>query len=473
MNVVKTEYGYVSGSTIGDYRSQVAVFRGIPYAAPPLGDLRWKPPRPPASWKGIRECTRFSLIAPQPVMSGISSDLPCSEDNLYLNVLTPAKKTSDRLPVMVWMHGGGYSMGCGNDRIWNSARLPQKGVVLVTVNTRLGVFGLLAHPLLTAESENAGSGNYLFLDLIAALKWIKNNIAAFGGNPDNITLFGESGGGGKVTQMMASPLARGLFHRAICESGTAMGGVFGSKTLKEMEARGEEVFARLGLDRSADPLREARKLPWEKIFEASQAVESTVKPSAGGLKILWDAAVDGWYLPQKPEEILMAGRHNAVPLITCANLGEITGPGILVMPWLITLYVQMLTGNRKAGAPGYACIFDQIPANWKETGCVSVHSMELPYVFGDWDNSTAWWTSVYMLALASGAKNDDPGLTEKDRTVSEAMMKMWTTFAAKGDPNSESTPVWPLYGPDDKYLYIGSKTEAKSGFSKLALSKQA
>lgn len=466
MNVVKTENGYVSGTINGEYGKEVSIFRGIPYAAPPVGELRWKPPQPAASWNGIRECTQFSLVAPQVEVPGISPILPMSEDCLYLNVVTPAKETAERLPVMVWMHGGGYSSGCGNDRIWNYHRLPQYGVVVVSVNTRLDLMGLLAHPLLSEESPYSVSGNYLFLDLIAALHWVQRNVASFGGDPDNVTIFGESGGGAKVANMMASPLAKGLFHRAMCESGTAWVVFLGGKPLKELEVLGEEVFAELGLDRTANPLKGARELPWEKILKAWQVVEGS--KHLKGPSILLDAAVDGWYLPQRTDSVFTAGRHNAVPLLVCANLGELTGPGPVVIPQLIPSYINMIECGNQAGVTGYACIFDQVPAGWKQEGGVCAHSMELPYVFGDWDDTTGWWTSVSTAARGSGAKSSLPGLTKIDKKVSEAMMKLWTQFARTGDPNSGSLPIWPAYHRDtDQYLYISGQIEARSGFSKI------
>ena len=188
MDPVKTEDGYVSGTVIGEPGKEVRIYRGIPYATPPVGDLRWRPPQPTASWTGIRECTAFSEIAPQSMIidSGFIGSMPQSEDCLYLNVLTPAKNTADRQPVMVWLHGGGYDMGNGNDSLINAARLPQHGVVIVNVNMRLNVVGLMAHPLISQESPDGVSGNYLFLDMIAALKWVQKNIAAFGGDPGKI-----------------------------------------------------------------------------------------------------------------------------------------------------------------------------------------------------------------------------------------------------------------------------------------------
>ena len=255
MDVVKTDAGYVSGTVLGEPDKQVHVYRGIPYASPPVGDLRWKLPQPVTPWSGIHECTVCGMMAPQTPIFGIKEDRPNSEDCLYLNVLTPAKKSSDRLPVMVWMHGGWLIAGTGND--YNGLGLSSKGVVLVTVNMRLGPLGCLAHPLLSRESPKGVSGNYLFLDMVAALKWVQKNISAFGGDPNKVTIFGESGGSTKVINLMASPLAKGLFHRAIGESAPALG-----TPLKEMEARGQKVFAKLGVDKERDPLAAARALPW-------------------------------------------------------------------------------------------------------------------------------------------------------------------------------------------------------------------
>jgi para-nitrobenzyl esterase len=206
------------------------------------------------SWSGIRECTAYSKIAPQTTGPFQFKDLEQSEDCLYLNVATPAKNTSEKLSVMVWFHGGGFSNSTGNDPLFNGYRLPQRGIVQVAVTMRLGVIGLMAHPLLSKESPHGISGNYLFLDQIAALSWVQKNIAAFGGDPSNVTIFGESGGGGKVIGMMASPLAKGLFHRAIIESG----GMPHGTPLNTLEVRGEELFARLGIK----TLKEARALPW-------------------------------------------------------------------------------------------------------------------------------------------------------------------------------------------------------------------
>jgi para-nitrobenzyl esterase len=470
MQIVKTDKGYVSGAIIGEPGKEVSIFRGIPYAAPPVGDLRWKPPQPAAPWEGIRECTQMSAISPQASMPGFPSPFPLSEDCLYLNVVTPARKPTDKLPVMVWMHGGGYAMGCGNDKIWNNYRLPQYGAVVLTVTHRLGVFGLAAHPVLSKESPKGVSGNYLFLDLIASLQWVQKNIAAFGGDPDNVTIFGESGGGAKVSIMMASPLAKGLFHRAICESGTSLA-ILQGKTLSEVENSGKTLFEKLGIDSSdRNALEQARKVPWKQIMEASQAMEMPLTPGRRP-EFVWDAAVDGWMLPDSPEKVFKSGKYNAVPLMVMATLGEITGPGPLVMPFIVPAYIDMIEAGNRLGCKGYACIFDQVPAAWRREGVVSVHSSELTYVFGDWDNSTGWWASIGMLAKAAGAKTDVPPLDAVDRQISEAMMAYWTAFAGKGIPRAKGLPDWPEYSKNtDRYMDFNVKCEVRTGFSKLGQS---
>jgi para-nitrobenzyl esterase len=460
---LKTDTGYISGTIIGDIGKEVRIYRGIPYAAPPVGDLRWKPPQPVAPWTGIRECTAFAKSSPQPTVPIDLSDMPQSEDCLYLNVLTPAKKASENLPVMVWLHGGGYTMGSGSNPVYNLPRLPQNGVVLVTVNMRLGTLGLLAHPLLSKESSKGTSGNYHFFDMIAALEWVQRNIALFGGNAKNVTIFGESGGGAKVSCLMASPLGKGLFHRGIFESGAA-GGFSPSKPLKDLEAIGETFFAKLGVNKEADPLKAARALPPAKILEVEASVQKDLKSED-----LWDSAIDQAFLTDLPANIFREGKQNPMPVITSANLGELTGPGMILMPFIIPDYVNILHGTIKAGQKGYACIFDQVPSKWKQEGCVSFHALELGYVFGDWDNSARWWSTANFLAQASGAKTPDPGLTDADRKVSENMMAMWAHFARTGDPNVKGLAAWPAYDPaSDHYLYITEPLQVKSGFSKIA-----
>jgi para-nitrobenzyl esterase len=467
---IKIDTGYVSGTVIGDVGKEVRIYRGIPYAAPPVGDLRWKPPQPAAPWQGIRECTVFGRSSPQPTAPVDFSDMPQSEDCLYLNVLTPAKIVAANLPVMVWLHGGGYTAGSGSALLYNLPQLPQKGVVLVTVNMRLGAMGLLAHPLLSKESPKAVSGNYMFFDMIAALQWVQRNIGAFGGNSKNATIFGESGGGFKVSCLAASLFANGLFQRGICESGAA-GAIFPGAHMKDLEAIGEKLFAKLGLDKESDPLKKARALPPEKIIAAGSVLSKELKKSE--IEGFWDAAIDGEFLTDAPANIFRAGKQNAVPIITCANLGELTGPGMIVIPFLIPDYVNMLNGVNKAGQKGYACIFDQVPGKWKQEGCVSFHTLELGYLFGDWEKFTRWAPPLFNISIkGAGAKSLDPGFTDADKRVSENMMALWTQFAQTGNPNVEGLINWPAYdSATDQYLYIADPLQVKSEFSKVAQKK--
>jgi para-nitrobenzyl esterase len=465
MNLVKTDAGYVSGTVLGDPGNPVYVFRGIPYAAPPVGDLRWKPPQPVKKWTGIRECTAFSAAAPQQIrLSSPEFTLPEGEDCLYVNVYTPAKKTGDQLPVMVWMHGGGYSAGSGNEPMFNGFKLPQQGIVLVNVNMRLGVIGLLAHSLLSKESPERVSGNYLFLDMIAALKWVQKNIAAFGGNPNNVTIFGESGGGAKVATLLATPLARGLFHHAICESGSACAPISPGKKLEEIEAVGQTLFAKLGVDKAQDPLAAARALPWQKLIQA----EADITPVTDQPVSMWDGASDGWVLPDTVANIFRAGQMNVASLITCANLGELTGPGVLVMPWIIPAYSSLLSAESKAGAKVFACIFDRVPEGWRSEGCVSAHAIELPYVFGTVDSEQSW-AHLFHIASPAGAKSTAPKISDTDRNVSEMMMKIWAQYARTGNPGVKSLVEWPVWEPDtDQYLYVSDSLQIKPGFSRVA-----
>ena len=463
----KTENGYVSGIKVGAKGSEMYAFRGIPYAAPPAGDLRWRPPQPADSWPGTRDCSAFSNAAPQLSVAGPikpqkmdlkSFEFTQSEDCLYLHILTPAKKSSDKLPVMVWMHGGGFIFGTANEAIYNLTRLPAHGVVQVNVNMRLGPFGMCANRLLSRESDHGISGNYMFLDMVAALKWVQRNIEAFGGDPGNITIFGESGGGAKVISLLASPLAKGLFHRVIAESGSPEG-----MTLQELEAVGEKFFARLGVAGENDPLKAARALPWKKIMEteANMVCEMSFVTRGG----LWDLAIDGWFMPQKPQEIFRAGKQNAVDYMLVANLGELTTPP---GAYLIPAYLGVFSGAEKTGARAHALIFDKVPAEWRKQGCFSFHADELGYVFGDWDNKSGFWQHIMSIAGGAGAKTSDPGLNADDRKVSELMMKLWTNYAKTGEPGISGVVDFPTWDKNaGRYLFVGTGAEVKSGYSKL------
>ena len=480
--VVLTSSGRVKGYVEGS----VAYFKGIPYAAPPIGALRWKPPRKVAPWKGTRECSAFIATPPQVAKVPVSQlgNIPESEDCLYLNISTPAKEVTRKLPVMVWLHGGSYTFGNGN--IAPCPGLVSKGIVLVGVNARLGALGLMAHPLLNKESPHGVSGNYMFLDIIAALQWIKKNIAAFGGDPENVTIFGNSGGGCKVSVLMASPLAKGLFHRAIIQSGAAVKGFqLAGIPLKKMETLGEKYFALLGVDKEADPLKAARALPWDKIAYAGGV-------NAGGVE---DAAVDGWFLPDLPDKIFKSGKQNITPVMTVADLAEFTVPGThLYFSTLQKGYANIMTGVKKGGCNGYAAILEHVPGKWKAKGVVACHTLELPYIFGDMNPRGELWTVACMVASMQAPKPKDyvapdltklsedelvkvkiellkqydPELDEVDRQLSDDMMTMWVQFARTGNPSVKGLIRWPAYNETtDKYLALDEPLKVKSGFSKI------
>jgi para-nitrobenzyl esterase len=291
MDPIETDSGYISGTVIGEPGNEIRIYRGIPYAAPPIGDLRWKPPQPVTPWEGIREATQFSKWAaqpfPSPAIYQVMDETGMSEDCLYLNVLTPSRDPDERLPVMVWLHGGMLIILSGNMRHYNTHQLPQHGVVIVTISHRLGPFGYLAHPDLSAESEKGkgvyASGNYGQLDLIAALKWVKKNIEAFGGDPDCVTIFGQSGGGSKVKWLMASPLATGLFHRAWSMSSN-INEYLGDMSLPEAEENGKKLADHLG----ASDIKDLRARTWQKIIKA-----------ASDIKFPSEFTQDGWSFPKE------------------------------------------------------------------------------------------------------------------------------------------------------------------------------
>jgi len=449
MDPIEIEDGFISGTTFGDPDDPVRIYRGIPYAAPPVGELRWKAPQPPEPWEGIRECVNFS-INPVQFTPGRYFPLgdPESEDCLYLNVLTPARHTNERLPVMVWFHGGGLAGGAGNQIDWNGHRLPQHGVVLVTVNTRLGALGLLAHPELTAEG-NGASGNYMFFDMLASLEWVQSNIDAFGGNPRNVTIFGESGGGWKVTGLLASPLAKGLFHRAIIQSGAGLV----PATLAESEKWGNTFFKELAVA----TLEDAREKSWEELVNAYVAT-----PGAGG----YGTTLDGFFFTETPLEAFRSGHQNRVPLIVQACSGEI---GVMPMPF-VPYYMDLMKGNLNVKTPAYAAIFDQVPLNWRDDDIVSFHASDLAYTFGIYDEPLA---SIWVQMTARTGFDTAPDLGEMDRIVSEDMMTRFAQFARTGNPNppgsrSKRAVYWPVWTPAaDQFIYWRDGAQILSGFSEL------
>jgi para-nitrobenzyl esterase len=463
---VKTEQGKVLGKTIND--GKVKAFLGLPYAAPPVGDLRWKAPAPAANWKGVRDATQFGAHCFQGHVYNDMSfpDNRPSEDCLYLNVYAPADANSkSKLPVMFWIHGGGYSGGSASEPRHNGDFLPTKGVVLVTINYRLAVFGFLATSDLGKEADGA-AGNYGLMDMVAALQWVKDNIGNFGGDPNNVTIFGESAGSFAVCTLMASPMAKGLFQKAIGESGGAMGrGVPGHNSLAKREEQDEEWVATLGVT----TLAQLRALPAETILEASR------KKARGG----FGPDVDGKLLTESVADAFAEGKQAHVPLLAGWNRDEGNSEGMTMEKWnsfaldqfkdraeeFLKLYPgdtdeqaarsaadfngdmfiafgtwKWIEAHRKTGeSPVYRYHFEQpAPPSQFEVGGLAFHSDDIAYVFGTLDTR--------------------PGAVWKpeNRKLSDQMMDYWTNFAKTGDPNGPGLPVWPKYGKDDELIHLDS-----------------
>jgi len=465
---VKTEQGKVHGKTMNN--GKVRAFLGMPYAAPPVGDLRWKPPQPAAKWRGARDATKYGAHCAQITMNDdtVFQDSGPSENCLFLNVYTPAGANErSKLPVMFWIHGGGYSLGTGSEPRHNGDFLPTKGVVLVTINYRLGVFGFLATNDLAKEATGS-AGNYGLMDMVAALQWVKANIEGFGGDPGNVTIFGESAGSFAVSTLMASPMAQGLFHKAIGESGAAFPSAWnlGGQSVADRAKEDDAWVATLGVK----SLAELRALPTEKILQA-------VKDNKG-----FPPDIDGKLLTEPVANTYAAGKQAHVPLLAGWNADEDSFFAILGMTaeqWkgvaeglfkeraeeFLKLYPcdtdaqalrssidygsdsfigfgvwKWLEAHRKTGgAPVYRYHFElaALPSKFYP-GTSAFHSDDIEYVFGTLDTR--------------------PGETVRpeDRALSEQMMGYWTNFAKNGNPNGAGLPDWPQYGKDDALIHLNS-----------------
>ncbi len=505
--VVETASGRVQGAAVDDGRGpagDVLVFRGIPYAAPPVGDLRWRPPRPPASWEGVRG----ALESGAPCWQGITPDtsiysrgeIERSEDCLYLDLWTAADAaTEGPRPVMVWFHGGSHEVGHGSSLMFDGAALARKGVVLVSINYRLGSFGFLAHAGLSAESEHGSSGNYGLLDKIAALEWVRANAEAFGGDPERVLIFGQSAGSMSVCSLVASPLAAGLFHRAV---GQSAGCFTPLETLEQAETRGELLAGELGVgkDPGKDAVAELRAASAEDVLAA--AGSSGWSP---GSKTI----VDGWYLPDQPAAIYARGEHNRVPMMVGfmgdessalfapgppleraeleqqleENYGD-AAEGLLAayaaeaeqapgaVPTLITSDTIFGWGSRTwvrhasaSGGDAYLYFISHAPPVFRlylpdrpdlggEGGprrFGAYHSGDLAYVFGNTDLVGINWE-------------------DWDHEVADLLSSYWTNFAKTGDPNGEGLPVWPRYEADSALaLVVGDEVGVQAGLWKEKL----
>jgi len=463
---VKTAAGMVEGKDNG----AVHAFLGIPYATPPVGDLRWKPPVAAAKWSGVRKAVEFGPHCMQGKVFGDMNfrDSGGSEDCLTLNVWVPAKASKEKLPVMVWIYGGGFVAGTTSEARQDGTHLAQQGVIVVSMNYRLGVFGFLVHPELAKESGRNAAGNYGLLDQLAALHWVHDNIAAFGGDPGNVTIFGESAGSFSVSAQMASPLAKGLFQKAIGESGAAFHS--GGLSFEPLSVREEKDVKTVSAKLGASTLAELRAISAEKLLAAF------APPQSRGFDFGPD--VDGYFLPEPVPAIFAAGKQNDVPLLAGWNHDEgsfeiafspqkptadslkataqkefgdksaeflrlypsdtpeqalrsaldFAGDRFIAFSTWAWMESQAKTGKQ----PIYRFRFDLgPPADPKGPQLGAYHSSEIEYVFGQLDSKA--------------------GVTWKaeNRALSDELQKYWANFARSGDPNGPGLPKWPAYSAAD------------------------
>lgn len=471
-----------SGRLEGSVEGPLHVFKGIPFAAPPVGTLRWQAPAPVQSWQGVKDATRFGAACIQPsnrVQSIYAQDIgPTSEDCLTLNVWAPIDASN--APVLVWIHGGALRTGASKEPFYDGARLAQRGIVVVSVNYRLGVLGYLAHPELSAESAQGVSGNYGLLDQIAALEWVKANIARLGGDPSNVTVAGESAGALSVMYLMAAPPARGLFHKAILQSAY----MISTPALTESvhgEPAAEDVGKSIAAKLDAPDIAALRAMGGQEVSDT--AAVAGFAP--------W-ATIDGQVLTQQLVETYGQGDQAAVPILVGFNSGEIRSLRILAPPVPASaadyeatirkryfdladdflhqypgsdLQESILANTRDAlygwtsermarnqtaiGQPAYLYFFDHGYPAADEANLHGFHASEIPYVFGTFDATPPRWP-----------KNPD---TPAERRFSDAMIGYWTSFARTGVPSAADAPAWPAYGTAASFMQFADVPKASQG----------
>lgn len=488
-DTIRINSGLISGVTL---QGNVHVYKGIPFASPPVGTLRWRPPQPARPWKGVRPAIEFGPACYQPSNLGPISRKKyekMSEDCLYLNVWTPAKYKNDSLPVMFWIHGGAFMAGSASDAMYDGQDLALKGVVVVTADYRLGPFGFFAHPLLSKESPNGVSGNYGLLDLIAALKWVQENIHEFGGDPNRVTIFGESAGGRSVGLLMISPLARGLFHRAIMQSCSEYRPIYHLKKhlykRPSMEEVGIKLSTELGCENTKYVLACLRSKTPEEILKAAN-------PGLAGFAITrekntpYEPAVDGWVIPKDPSDLFDEGQQASVPVIVGFNANEGSlfirhiparprvaekliksafGPYAQEVLNLVGLnlktetrhYLDLIVGYMTCGMPilNTARAMDAIEA-----------PVWLYYYSHVQSNLLGWRYGAYHGAEIRFVFNNlDKGrlrVTSNDRKLAEIMSSYWVQFATTGNPNNVNLPHWPQYhSNNENYIEFGDTVKVK------------
>ncbi|GEO12290.1 carboxylesterase/lipase family protein [Segetibacter aerophilus] len=458
---VKTDAGLVSGTT--NATGDIFIFKGIPFAAPPVGDLRWKAPQPMQPWQGVKKCDAFgpSPMQAKPVAFSMWSEEflipkePISEDCLYLNVWTGAKTSQEKRPVLVWIYGGGFNSGGGGVPIYDGEALAKKGVVFVSFNYRVGVFGFFAHPKLTKEAPYHASGNYGLLDQVAALKWVQKNIVAFGGDPANVTIAGQSAGSMSVNCMVATPLAKGLFTKAIAESGANFSR--GSSTLLQAEQDGIKLAEKVNVPGIAA----LRNMSAAELFQKAQGQRGPI--------------VDGYVLPQTIAEIFAGHKQNDVSLLTGWNQDE----GLLFGP------IKNAADFRKEVSERYGAdstnFLKHYPASTNAEAATAQLNLSRDMIFGaqnyTWANvASQQGKKVYVYRFTrkvpatgeyvkygafhtgevpyayNNLKFVNRPWQPEDHKLAEVMSSYWINFITTGNPNAKGLPDWPAYITNNKKI---------------------
>ena len=469
---------HVTGGIIEGLREAgIRVFKGVPFAAPPVGELRWQAPQPVQPWEGVRKADEWGARCMQGPVFGAplrSRDSEMSEDCLYLNVWTPARTADEKLPVLVVFHGGGFAAGSGSEARTGGEWFARQGIVVVAPNYRLSVFGFLAHPELTAESSGRGSGNYGMLDQVAALEWVRDNIAAFGGDPANVTINGESAGSMSVSALMASPLSKNLVHKAIGQSGAFFSSPTDDMSLKPLEDKEQDglLFA---ASVGADSLSELRALPAQKLLDTVM--------QAGGWG--YSPGLDNHFLPRDVASIYAAGDQADIPLLAGWTSSEL-GMSIVFNPEKPTVstfkaqlkkqfsdaYEQALavypapddeqvlqtaadlasdlfisyatwkwieTHRNTADAPVYRYRFDRVLPDDPASRFGALHASDIEYAFNTLTTKEAAWQV-------------------EDFRVAEVMATALANFVKTGDPNGDGVPTWPQFEPNGQVMYFDTET---------------
>lgn len=432
---IRTRYGTLEGiRSAGGF----SLFKGVPYAAPPEGDLRWAPPQPPAPWTGTLQCDTWGNACPQnsehTPETFYGKEFYCAtderptydEDCLRLNIWTPAGLPAERLPVMLWIHGGGLQVGYGHEIEIDGDAYCRRGVILVSINYRVGLLGYFAHPALTAESPHGASGNYGLLDQVQALRWVHENIAAFGGDPDNITVFGQSGGARSTHALCASPLTQGKIRHAIVQSGGGVATAMGRLPRSVLEERGAQFMEGVG----AHSIAELRAMPWQELLQKFK--DWMPDPMRGGFNL----CTDGYALPYSLEDSLLEGQQQDIDYLLGHTSNEGIDPdkvpvGRVSMAAALRAWGRLQLEQDKK--PAYLYCFDrQMPGD--DAG--AFHSSELWYEFGTLDR--CWRPFV-----------------AEDHQLSDTILGFWTNFAKTGNPNGEGLPVWKPFLEDRLQMRLG------------------